>query len=114
MAKKRNSKRGHRCELCGKDGFSSSDAVVEHIKTQHCGKLSEGSIEWCLRQGITPKHLIDWCKRNEVKVDESKVYKIARRLVREGVLVSIEGGVRKRSKVATLSQFTKKRGKEGK
>jgi len=74
---------GYTCQYCGKEGFSSISAVVEHIKKQHMGRLSEQSIEHLLRQGIKPDKIIEFCKENKIKVDESKVYKIALKLIKE-------------------------------
>ena len=73
----------HVCELCGRDDFSSNDSVIQHIKSQHMGKLSDSSIEYLLKQGVKPNKIIEFCKKNKIKVDESKVYKIALKLVRE-------------------------------
>ena len=75
--------RKYACGLCPKRGFSSVDAVVEHIKSQHMGKLSDSSIEYLLKLGVKPNRIIEFCKKNKIKVDESKVYKIALKLVRE-------------------------------
>ena len=71
------------CELCGRDDFSSNDSVIQHIKTQHMGKLSDSSIEYLLKQGIKPDRIIEFCSENKIKVNKSKVYKIALRLVGE-------------------------------
>jgi len=76
--------REHRCELCGRDDFSSLDSVINHIKTQHVGKLSDGSIEYLLRLGVSPKRIVEFCRENGIKVDERKVYRIAVKLVRGG------------------------------
>ena len=73
----------HVCELCGRNDFSSNDSVIQHIKTQHMGKLSDSSIEYLLKLGVKPNKIIEFCKKNKIKVDESKVYKIALKLVRE-------------------------------
>ena len=73
----------HVCELCGRDDFSSKDSVIQHIKSQHMGKLSDSSIEYLLRQGVKPNKIIEFCKKNRIKVDESKVYKMALKLIRE-------------------------------
>ena len=70
------------CELCGRDDFSSNDSVIQHIKTQHMGKLSDSSIEYLLKQGVK-LNKIEFCKKNKIKVDEYKVYKIALKLVGE-------------------------------
>ena len=72
------------CSLCGRNDFTSNESVIQHIKTQHVGRLSEGSIEYLLSQGVSPEKLIQFCKENKIKVDESKVYKIAVRMVKEG------------------------------
>jgi len=47
------------------------------------GKLSDSSIEYLLKLGVKPNRIIEFCKKNKIKVDESKVYKIALKLVRE-------------------------------
>jgi len=73
----------HVCELCGRNDFSSNDSVIQHIKTQHMGKLSDSSIEYLLKLGVKPNKIIEFCKKNKIKVDESKVYKIALKLIRE-------------------------------
>ena len=73
----------HVCELCGRNDFSSNDSVIQHIKSQHMGKLSDSSIEYLLKQGVKPNKIIEFCKKNKIRVDESKVYKIALKLVRE-------------------------------
>lgn len=73
----------HVCELCGRNDFSSNDSVIQHIKSQHMGKLSDSSIEYLLKLGVKPNRIIEFCKKNKIKVDESKVYKIALKLVRE-------------------------------
>jgi len=80
----------YRCELCGRDDFSSLDSVINHIKTQHVGKLSDSSIEYLLELGVKPSKILEFCKREKIKVDESKVYKIALRMVREGKLGGVE------------------------
>ena len=71
------------CKICGRNDFSSNDSVIQHIKSQHMGKLSDSSIEYLLKQGIKPNRIIEFCKKNKIKVDESKVYKIALKLIRE-------------------------------
>ena len=71
------------CKLCNNDIFSNTDSLIQHIKSQHVGKLSEGSIEYLLLQGIKPDRIIEFCGRNGIKVDKSKVYKIALKLVKE-------------------------------
>ena len=71
------------CKICGRNDFSSNDSVIQHIKSQHMGKLSDSSIEYLLKQGIKPNKIIEFCKKNKIKVDESKVYKIALKLIRE-------------------------------
>ena len=73
----------HVCELCGRNDFSSNDSVIQHIKTQHMGKLSDSSIEYLLKQGVKPNKIIEICKKNKIKVDESKAYKIALKLIKE-------------------------------
>lgn len=73
--------KGYTCGICGRT-FSSSNAVVEHIKSQHAGKLSDSSIEWLLKQGVKPNRIVEWCKKNRVKVDESKIWKIARKMMK--------------------------------
>ena len=73
----------HVCELCGRNDFSSNDSVIQHIKTQHIGKLSDSSIEYLLKLGVKPNRIIEFCKKNKIKVDESKVYKIALKLIKE-------------------------------
>jgi len=72
------------CDFCGRDGFSSVDSVVKHIMNEHVGKLSDQSIEYLLSQGVKPDRIVEFCRRNRVKVDEKKVYKIALKMVREG------------------------------
>lgn len=68
------------CMLCPKSNFSSIDAVIQHIKSQHMGKLSDSSIEYLLSLGVKPGRIIEFCKNNRIKVDESKVYRIALKL----------------------------------
>jgi len=82
--------RKYRCELCGREDFSSLDAVINHIKTQHVGKLSDGSVEYLLEQGVNPKRIVEFCRRNRVKVDEKKVYRIAIKLVRDGRIKALK------------------------
>ena len=74
------------CPLCPRSDFSSMDSLIQHIKTQHMGKLSDSSIEYLLTQGVKPDKILEFCKKNKIKVDKSKVYRIALKLVREGEL----------------------------
>ncbi len=76
--------RRRKCELCGRNDFASVESVVQHIKSQHVGKLSESSVEYLLSQGVKLDKIIKFCKENRIKVDESKVYRIAVKMVREG------------------------------
>jgi hypothetical protein len=77
--------RKHVCEFCGKV-YTTSGAVLEHIKRDHLGKLSESSIEYLLELGVKPDKIVQFCKREKIKVDESKVFRIALKMVREGRL----------------------------
>jgi hypothetical protein len=74
--------RKHVCEFCGRE-YTTNEAVLEHIKRDHLGKLSESSIEYLLELGVKPNKIIEFCRREKVKVDESKVYKIAVKMVRK-------------------------------
>ena len=73
----------HVCKLCGRNDFSNNDSVIQHIKTQHMGKLSDSSVEYLLKQGVKLNKIIEFCKKNKIKVDESKAYKIALKLIKE-------------------------------
>ena len=70
------------CLLCGRKDFSSVSSLVEHIKNSHMGKLSDKSVEYLLSIGVKPDAIIEYCKSERIKVDKSKVFKIALRLVR--------------------------------
>ncbi len=76
--------RNHACQLCGRNGFSSNDSVIKHIKNEHVGKLSDGSIEHLLLNGVKPDKIIKFCRENRIEVDERKVWRIATKLAGEG------------------------------
>jgi len=44
--------------------------------------LSDGSVEYLLSQGLSPDRIIEFCRRNKIKVNKSKVYRIALKLVK--------------------------------
>ena len=73
------------CPLCGRKDFSSVSSLVEHIKNSHMGKLSDKSVEYLLSIGVKPDAIIEYCKSERIKVDKSKVFKIALRLIRSPV-----------------------------
>jgi len=79
-------KKGIPCGLCNRSDFASIDSVVGHIKREHMGKLSDKSIEYLLSLGIKPSRIVEFCKENKIKVDESKVYRIATKMMKEGLL----------------------------
>lgn len=71
------------CFLCGRNDLSSVNSLIEHVKSQHAGKLSESSVKYLLEIGIKPNKLIEYCKENKIKLDESKVYRTALKLLEE-------------------------------
>ena len=78
--------KGYSCSLCNRSGFASMDSLVQHIKREHMGKLSDGSIEYLLSVGVKPSRIIEFCRENKIKIDESKVYRIATKMMKEGRL----------------------------
>ena len=72
---------GKSCKLCD-NIFSSTESLIQHIRSQHVGKLSDESIEYLLSQGLSPDRIIEFCRRNKIKVNKSKVYRIALKLVK--------------------------------
>jgi len=71
------------CPLCERKDFSSINSLVEHIKNTHMGKLGDSSIEYLLSIGVKPDEIISFCKSERIKVDKSKVYKIALKLINQ-------------------------------
>jgi len=78
--------RRYDCPFCDRSDFSGMGSFIQHIKNQHVGKLSDSSIEYLLLNGVKPDDIINFCKKNRVRVDESKVYRIALKLTKEGKL----------------------------
>ncbi len=74
------------CPLCQRNDFASTESLINHIKSQHVGKLSESSVRYLLSQGVKPDRIIQFCKENRIKVDTSMVYRVAVRMVKEGEL----------------------------
>ena len=74
------------CPLCPRNDFASTESLINHIKSQHVGKLSESSVRYLLSQGVKPDRIIQFCKENRIKVDTSMVYRVAVRMVKEGEL----------------------------
>lgn len=56
------------CPLCPQNNFTSSKAVDEHLIRHHVGKMSRESFEYLLECGVPPDKIIEWCRRNGVKL----------------------------------------------
>jgi hypothetical protein len=48
------------------------------------GKLSEPSIRYLLELGISPRKILEYCQREKIKIDESKLIKIAQQVMCNG------------------------------
>ncbi|RLI83899.1 hypothetical protein DRP04_00270 [Archaeoglobales archaeon] len=67
------------CPRCGRE-FTSSESEWKHFKNEHVGKLSDESIEYLLLNGVKPDRIIAH------GAEPKRVYKIARKLMKEGKL----------------------------
>ena len=57
------------CPLCGK-AFSTVDAVVDHIRKEHSGKLSKRSVEYLISLGIGMDKIAEYCKKEGIKLGD--------------------------------------------
>ena len=56
-----------KCPLCGR-AYSNSTAVVEHIKKEHSGKLSQLSFDYLRSLGVPVEKIIRFCEENGIRM----------------------------------------------
>ncbi|MEM2191372.1 MAG: hypothetical protein QW540_08100 [Archaeoglobaceae archaeon] len=56
------------CRVCNKK-FANTDSLIEHIRKEHCGKLSLESYVYLKMIGVATERILDFCEKNNIRID---------------------------------------------
>ena len=56
------------CPLCGRK-LSSNSSVIEHIKKEHVGRLSNESFEYLRELGVPEERIVRFCRENGIELN---------------------------------------------